>query len=237
MPAVADSLPFSVGEKLTYSVEWLLFDAGRMELSISETPGKDGENLMRFGLHTATTKTLAKIFRMDDRFSSYWNANKQLPEKLVVKIRESYTTTDKVVEFNHEGGKAMVTKNGKDPEEKELDPKAQDFLSSGHFTRTFTLVPGTKIIFPVFEDEKNYNTVIKVIKKERIRIMGGELDTVMIIPKLKFEGAFQSMGTLYVWLTDDEFKVPVRFKLKIIVGTIVVSLIGAEGVELNMIKK
>ncbi|MFQ5431650.1 MAG: DUF3108 domain-containing protein [Nitrospinota bacterium] len=233
--AFPSELPFSVGEKLIYNVEWLWFDAGRVVLNIPDIVNDGDRRLMRFTMRTTSTNVIAKIFHMDDFFESYWDMENRIPKKLVVKIRESHTTKDKVIDFDHAAGQAVVTTDDKESEIKELNPRAQDFLSSGHFTRTWPLIPKTKIRFPVFEDNKNYNAVIKVIKKERIRIMGGLLDTVMIIPKIKYEGAFQSRGTLYVWMTDDEYKIPVRFKMSIVVGTMVATLTSADGVKLNLI--
>lgn len=234
-PAYSADLPFAVGEKLTYEVKWLWFDAGRVVLHIPDMVTDGDRPFMRFTLHTYTTHTIAKIFEMDDYFESYWDPVSRLPSKLVVKIRESYENKDKVMEFDHDMKEVVVTKDEKEPETMELDPLAQDFLSAGHFTRTWPLIPRQKIRFPVFEDDKNYNAVMKVIKKERLRIMGGMIDTVMIIPKIKFEGAFQSRGTLYVWMTDDEYKVPVKLKMKIVVGTMTATLVSAEGVNLNVI--
>ncbi len=234
-PAIPSELPFSVGERLTYNVNWLWFDAGRVVLHIPDIVNDGDRRLMRFTMRTTSTNVIAKIFKMDDFFESYWDMENRIPKKLVVKIRESHTKKDKVIEFDQETRQATVTIDDKEPEVKELDPRAQDFLSSGHFARTQPLVPKTEINFPVFEDNKNYNAVIKVIKKERIEIMGGLLDTVMIIPKIKYEGAFQSRGTLYVWMTDDEYKIPVKFKMSIIVGTMVATLTSAEGVKLNLI--
>ncbi|GMT42229.1 MAG: hypothetical protein IEMM0002_0640 [bacterium] len=231
---VGGKLPFRVGEKLTYNVTWLMFDAGRMVLSIPEMVSDSGQNLMHLKLHTATANTLAQICRMDDYFHSYWDVDSRASKKLVVKIRESFTTTDKVVEFDHHGAVAVVTENGKEPEEKELVPFAQDFLSAGYYTRLLPLEPSTQKKFSVFEDNQNYDAVVKVIKKEKIRIMGGEIDTVMIIPKIKLEGAFQSRGTIYMWLTDDEYKVPVKIKANIFVGTVTLLLTEAEGVNLNI---
>ena len=234
-PAYSSEFPFSVGEKLTYKVEWLWFDAGRIVLHIPDIVNDGDRRLMRFTMRTTSTNAIAKIFKMDDFFESYWDMESRVPKKLVVKIRESYTTKDKLIEFNHEARQAIVTIDDKEPEIKELSPLAQDFLSSGHFARTLPMVPGKKIRFPVFEDKKNYNAVIKVIKKERLRVMGGLIDTVMIIPKIKFEGAFQSRGTLYVWMSDDEYKVPIRYKMSVAFGTVVATLTSVEGVKLNLI--
>jgi len=216
-------------------VEWLWFDAGRVVLHIPDIVDEGGRRLMRFTMRTTSTNVIAKIFQMDDFFQSYWDMENRIPRKLVVKIRESYTTKDKVIEFDHKSKQAIVKTDDKEPEIKELDPLAQDFLSSGHFARTWPMIPKNKISFPVFEDNKNYDAVIKVIKKERLRIMDGMVDTVMIIPKIKYEGAFQSRGTLYVWMTDDEYKIPVRFKMSIVVGTMVATLTSVEGAKLNLL--
>lgn len=235
LPARAADLPFKPGESLFYSVRWLFFDAGMVEASVPDTVDVNGRRHLRFTLHTWSTNVIAKIFRMDDHFESLWDPEARLPTRLTAIIRESSTTKDKVLEFDHARRAARVTLDAKPPEEFPLDPEAQDFFSASYLIRATRLTPKQKLLVPVFEDNKNYHADIYVIKRERLRVLDGEADTVMLIARLKFEGAFTSSSLMYVWLTDDEYQIPVRMRLNMAFGDIDVNLVRAEGAPLRII--
>jgi hypothetical protein len=65
---------------------------------------------------------------------------------------------------------------------------------------------------------------VKVLKRERIEVPAGKFDCILVEPVLKSEGVFQSKGSIFVWLTDDERRIPVLVKSKVPVGSISVSL-------------
>ncbi|MEK6545277.1 MAG: DUF3108 domain-containing protein, partial [Nitrospinota bacterium] len=78
--------------------------------------------------------------------------------------------------------------------------------------------------------KKNWQVEVNVLKKEKIKIYSGEVDTILVKPLLKFEGIFQRKGDLYIWLTDDEKKIPVQVKTSIIIGSIQSKIISINGV-------
>lgn len=236
VPARARDLPFKPGESLLYSARWLFFDAGLVEASVPETVERDGRQYLRFTLHTWTTNVIAKIFTMDDRFESLWDPASRLPASMTAVIRESTATKDKLLEFDHSRGTALVTVDNKPPETFPLNPEAQDFFSASYLVRATPLKPKQKLLVPVFEDNKNYHADIFVIKRERIPVLDGQVDTLMLIARLKFEGAFTGSSLLYIWLTDDEYHIPVRLRLNMAFGDIVVNLVKAEGVSLRLIQ-
>ena len=235
-PARAQNLPFKAGETLLFSARWLFFDAGMVEASVADGAQLDGCQGLRFVLHTWSANTIAKIFTMDDRFESLWNPMSRLPASTKMVIRESTTTKDKMLEFDHSRGTIRVMVDNKPPETFPLNPGAQDFFSASYLIRATRLKPKQRLQVPVFEDNKNYHADIYVAKRERIPVLGGEVDTVMIIARLKFEGAFTGSNLLYIWLTDDEYQVPVRLELDVAFGQVVLDLVKAEGVSLNVIR-
>jgi hypothetical protein len=230
-------LPFKVGEKLTYKIEWLFIDAG---FAISEIPEMVVENerdLLHFSLYTYTANTMAHLWTMDDHFHSYWDVKTRSTKRFTVKIRESTYKKDKLLEFDHRKGIVTITKNKDKPKEFEIEKGAQDFFTAGHYTRLLPLKKGGEYHYPVFEDDQNYDAKIKVIKRERIKIMDGEIDTIKIHPIMSFEGAFVTKGDLHVWLADDRYRAPVKFELKTLFGSVYLTLIEYEGVDLKIIKK
>ncbi|MBI5756229.1 MAG: DUF3108 domain-containing protein, partial [Nitrospirae bacterium] len=53
----------------------------------------------------------------------------------------------------------------------------------------------------------------------------GVFNTIQIKPILKFEGIFQRKGDVYIWLTDDNRKMPVKMRSKILIGSISADLV------------
>jgi hypothetical protein len=235
-PAVAFEKPFQAGEKLLYKASWLWFEAGMVETAVPEIFIDEGKHFARFTIHTWTTHSIAHIFNMDDSFESLWNIDEQLPKKFVETVRESHTTRDKRMEFDNKARIVTVWEN-KDPEKQfPFKPLSQDFITASYVTRGYNLEPKTKVFIPVFEDNKNYDAQIDVIKKERITVMDGEMDTVLISGTLGFEGAFQNNKRVYLWLSDDEYHVPVRVEMAFIFGSVRLTLEKAEAVGFKLIK-
>jgi len=231
------TLPFKVGEKLTFKIEWLFIDAGIAVSAIPESVVENGRDLLHFTLHTYTANTMAHIWTMDDHFHSFWDVKTRSTKRFTVKIRESTYKKDKLLEFDHRKGVVTVTKNSDKPKEFEAIKGAQDFFMAGHNTRLLPLKMGGEYHYPVFEDDKNYDAKIKVLKKERIKVRGGEIDTIKIHPIMSFEGAFVTKGDLHVWLSDDKYRAPVKFKLKTLFGSVYLTLIEYQGVDLTIIKE
>lgn len=233
----ADGLPFKAGERLVFKARWLWFDAGMIEAAVPEIAQENGARYARFTLHTWTTHTIAYLFSMDDYFESKWDVDRRVPKTFSVRIRESTATKDKWLEFDHAANTVSVTLNKEQPRTFDLAPLAQDFFSASFVTRAHKLEPKDKVLVPVFEDNKNYDAEIKVVKRERIPVMNGEVDTVMLKARLQFEGAFQDSRSLFIWLTDDDAHIPVKLSANLIFGTITLNLVEAEGVNLRLIGK
>ena len=48
----------------------------------------------------------------------------------------------------------------------------------------------------------------------------GKFKCIKIEPRLKGEAIFKQKGRLWVWVTDDQYKIPVKMDSKVIVGSI-----------------
>ncbi len=84
----------------------------------------------------------------------------------------------------------------------------------------------------IFDSNKFFRAEVNILKKEMLQIPGiGEVSTVLIKPELKSEGLFKKTGDIFIWLTDDDRKIPVRVETKIPVGNVVAELKGIEIID------
>ncbi len=106
----------------------------------------------------------------------------------------------------------------------------QDALSCLYFVRALKLEPGTTITIPTFPGKKLYDVKVDVLRRETVSLpLLGEIETLLIQPHLEFTGIFRKTGSVYIWLTDDERKIPVRMKTAIIFGSVWADLTEGRG--------
>ena len=107
-----------------------------------------------------------------------------------------------------------------------LDITVLDILTSLYHVRGQELVPGQDIVFDIINREKQYPLVVKVLKKEEVKTDAGTFDCVLVEPQLRGEGIFVSKGkSLKVWLTDDEYKMPVKMQVEVFIGSVSAKLL------------
>ena len=51
---------------------------------------------------------------------------------------------------------------------------------------------------------------VRVLRRERVQVPAGEFDTLIIEPRVHPEGVFEGKRGVYIWLTDDERRIPVK---------------------------
>ena len=72
----------------------------------------------------------------------------------------------------------------------------------------------------------------EMIKREVIMLNGKSYDTFLFQPDLKHvEGVFSKSkdAKIYIWVTADERRIPLKIKSKIVVGSFTGELVSAEG--------
>ncbi len=67
-----------------------------------------------------------------------------------------------------------------------------------------------------------------MLRNERVRVPAGEFATVVIKPILQSEGIFLKKGEVYIWLTDDEKRIPVMVKSRVKIGSFVAKLVDGD---------
>ncbi len=108
----------------------------------------------------------------------------------------------------------------------ELSMQVLDMLSSLYFVRAQKLEPGKDIIFDIINRERQYPLVVKVLGKETVKTDAGKFNCIVVEPQFRGEGIFVSKGkSLKVWLTDDEYKMPVKMKTEVFIGSVSAELL------------
>src|SRR5258706_11634517 len=96
-------------------------------------------------------------------------------------------------------------------------------MSAFYFARTIdysNFKPGQKIHLQNFYKDSTYELDVKFRGRQTIEVEAGTFNCVVIEPLAKEGGLFKSEGRVYVWITDDDRKMPIRVSSKIPIGSV-----------------
>jgi hypothetical protein len=215
---------FQVGEHLVFDIAYKFVVAGTATMSIPDTQWVHG----RPCYHVVTTATSSKFFdtffKVRDRVETFIDMEGLFPWKFEKHIREGKYRADRYVEydqFNH-----IAIHNQKDT--LVVPPYVQGILSSFYYVRTVPLEVRKSFDIDNYGDGKLYPLRVLVHRKMRVEVPAGVFDCIVVEPVLRSEGIFNQKGRLAIWLTDDERRIPVLMKSKVLVGSIDVRLKAIE---------
>lgn len=204
---------FGVGEKLVFSVQYGLITAGEATLEIRNLATIRGRPCYRIISDARTNDFFSKFYQVRDRYESCMDTTELYTLHYEKHIREGKFKRDESVEFDQTGHRAIY-KDKVVP----IPPMAQDVLSAMYYVRTLPLKVGQSIAIANHTDGKNYPLIVKVHGRERVKVDAGEFDCLVVEPILRGPGVFTQKGRLTVWLTDDEVRMPVLMKSKVVIG-------------------
>jgi len=240
MPASLDSLPegsldrqvdnqaFRVGEYLKFVVRFGPIRAGYAYMEIPEIVDYQGRRCYRAVSRAESNDFFSTFYKVRDRAESLIDSVGIFSWRFQKSLREGKYRAD-IVEHFDQYRHRVITRKDTVP----VPPYTQDVLSALYFVRTQKLEVGKSIEVSTFSDGKKYPLIVKVHRKEKIRVAAGKFSCFVVEPMLKSTGIFKHKGRITVWLTDDVYKMPVMMKTEILVGSIIAELIEYRGVYLT----
>jgi hypothetical protein len=208
---------FGVGERFEFSVGYGMIKAGTAVMEIPEIVKFNGKRCYHIVSTAKSNKFFSVFFKVDDKVESFMDVHELYSHRYDKHLMEGKFRADVSMIFDQENHLAIYNDS---QDTFSVSAYVQDVLSAFYFVRTQDLKVGRSIFVDNHTDKKNYPLEVKVLRKERIKVPAGTFDCVVVKPILKASGIFQQKGSLTVWLTDDEIKMPVLMKSKVVIGSI-----------------
>ncbi len=219
---VAEAQPFKPGERLSYDVSWFIFPAGNASLEVQEFKVVDDTPCYHFV--ACARSQIMFFFSVNDVVESYCTSETLRPVRFEKHLSEGKYKKDSLIIFNRENNTAQY----KD-EVVPVGPDCRDVLGAFYYFRMMKMPePGQEVTVWVHDSRKDYPLLVKVIRRERVKVPAGEFNTVLIkiIPHPDFEGLFRNKGNMLVWLSEDPSHVPVKAKVEVaILGSVTMVLV------------
>jgi hypothetical protein len=223
---------FQPQEKITYHVYYnvigIYVKAGTATLSTS-TERMNSQDVYHVVAEGTTNRDYDWIFRVRDRYETYFTSAGLQPVKFVRSISEGNYKKHEEITFNRETSTA-TSNNGvyKVPE------NVQDVISVMYYARNINYneyKAGDKIPFSMFMDDKVYYIYIHYIGKETVKTKYGKFNAIKLKPLLLKGNIFDGGEKMTIWITDDANHIPVRVESPIAVGSVKIDLMHYENLK------
>ncbi|QPH41859.1 DUF3108 domain-containing protein [Pedobacter endophyticus] len=228
---------FRDGEVLNYKLRYGFITAAEGTLKVQNSDLKfDGKPTYRLSVDAQTSGTFDIFYKIRDHYDSYIDKTDLLPYFYQENIREAnYRRQDKA-RFNQDS-KKVVSNRGTF-----TAPTNQtfDLVSAYYFARSLDiskLRTGDKFKLNYFLQDEISALEIEYIGKETIKTKLGNIRCLKFSPSIKPGRIFKKDSRLYLWVTDDGNRVPVKAQVEILVGAVTMELKSASGLKYALAKE
>jgi hypothetical protein len=222
---------YKVGERLKYSIKYGVVKAVNTEIAVVKDTVVRGRECYKIEYKARTVPMFDNFYRVDDKYETFIDKQGQFPHIFKQQIREGKYERDEWMEFFHEQGMAKSLIHN---QEFKMIPYAQDILSAYFYVRTLNLramKDGSVIELNNVSDKEVIPLKIKIRNRDLLETELGVFRTIVVEPIVQGVGLFKSDGQILIWMTDDENKIPIRIKIKVIVGSLSADIESMEGLR------
>lgn len=218
---------FKEGEKLTFNLNYGFVTAGVAVMEIPRIKRISGREAYHVTFEVNSVPSFDMFYKVRDRYETYMDVEGLFPWRFEQHIREGGYTRDFSAFFDQRKGIAKTSEG-----EYEIPIYVNDIVSAFYYARTFDysdMKENDLVNLQNFYKDRVYDLDVKYHGKETIEVPAGKFDCIIVEPLVKEGGLFKHEGNIIVWLTDDELKLPVKVRTKIIIGYVEAKLTDYEG--------
>lgn len=230
LPLKSESV-FKEGEVLKYKLKYGIFTAAEATLSVKATDLKfDNKPAYQLVVDAHTSGSFDIFYKVRDHYDSYIDKTTLTPYFYQENIREaSYRRQDKARFY--QDTKKVVASTGS-----YTAPTTQtfDLVSAYYFARSLDITKlkiGDQFKLNYFLGDEISQLEIAYVGREVIKTKLGNLSCLKFSPSIKPGRIFKKDSKLYLWITDDGNRVPVKAEVEILVGSVTLEIKSAEGLK------
>lgn len=206
-------VPFDVGERLIYDAKFGAIKVGtaRMEVAgVEELRGYEA-------WHTSFRISGGTFFyKLNDRYESWFDTRTFGSLRHVQDVDQGSYERTRTFEIFPD--RRAYTEN--ESEERESVSEPLDDGSFLYFIRTIPFSVGQTYTFNRYFRPDRNPVIIRVLRRERVKVPAGTFDCVVIRPIIKSRGIFSEGGRAEIWISDDDRRIMVQLKTQLKIGSL-----------------
>ncbi|TCC96298.1 DUF3108 domain-containing protein [Pedobacter hiemivivus] len=219
---------FQAGEVLKYKLKYGFITAAEGQIRVQESDLKfDGKPTYKLLVDGATSGTFDIFYKIRDHYDSFIDKDNLKPYFYQENIREGgYRRQDKA-RFQQEEKKVVATQGTfKTP-----NTQTFDLVSAYYFARSLDISKmksGDFVKLNYFLGDEISQLEIQFVGREVVKTKLGKIKCLKFSPSIKPGRVFRKDSKLYLWITDDGNRVPVKAQVEIIVGSVTMEIKSAD---------
>lgn len=229
---------FQEGEFLKYKLAYGIISAGEATLEVKKLDRKiKGRNVLHVVGRGYSISAFDWFFKVRDKYETYIDEEGVFPWLFVRRIEEGGYKKEQDYKFFQNKEKVVDVRKKK---EYTVPHGIQDMLSSFYYARTIDFSNAKKgdiFQFESFVDGEVYPIRIKYAGKKTIKVDKGKFECLVFNPAVQEGRIFEEDDDLTVYITNDENKIPVLAKAKVLVGSIRMELVDYKNIANPIAKK
>lgn len=221
---------FGFGENLQYKVGYKFITAGTGSFRILQKPViiNDRECYdIRF--QVKSLESLNWLYKVNDNYRTVLDAGGIFPWEFEQHIREGGYKRDYKAFFDQYFNLAKVG-----DKQIKIPDYVHDIVSAFYYVRTLDIgkmKKDTIIKLNNFFDDTTYSLGVRIKGRETIDVDAGRFRCIVVEPIVVEGGLFKSEGSIFIWMSDDDRKIPVKVATKIPIGFVEAKLSSYSGLR------
>jgi hypothetical protein len=227
--ADAQSVPFSVGETLTYDLTWQIFPAGTVTATLTRS-GEGPQDSYEVRAVAQSRGFVSLLYGVQDEFRSFFDAETGCSERILKKISEGRRRKETQIIFDRLRKRAVLDEHdlarpGSPAKhvENEIPPCVEDVVAAFYYLRRQPFRIGEQIRLPINDGSMTSEVRVDVQAREKVETPFGTREAFRVEPTV-FSGLLKRKGRMLIWFSDDEKHLPLRIRATISVGAITANL-------------
>jgi hypothetical protein len=221
-PAASTTMPFSVGEKLTYEVRFGPIAVGTATMHVV------GMERVRDVMAYRTRFEVRggnRLYRVEDRYESWFDTRTLSSLRYAQDINEGSYKRQRTFEIFPDRRVFLESGN---PEEQPSVAQPLDEGSFLYFMRTIPLEVGRTYDFHRYFRPDRNPVSVQVLRRERVRVPAGTFDAIVVRPIIRTRGIFSEGGRAEVWFADDSTRRVLQIRSRLSFGSLNLHLRSVE---------
>lgn len=208
-------VPFQIGESLTYDLRFgaIKVGTGRMRVLGQESIRDQLAWHVRFSVTGGTF-----FYKVNDVYESWMDVFTLNSLRFEQDLSQGSRDRERTFEIFPE--RATYRERTRDGPERPSVSQPLDDGSFLFFVRTVPLEVGQTYSFNRYFRPDRNPVVIRVLRRERVRVPAGEFDAIVIQPIIKTSGIFSEGGQAEIWLSDDSRRMMLQMKTRLSFGSL-----------------
>lgn len=221
---------FKVGEQLSYKLRYGFITAAEAHIRVEASDARfDSKPIYHLVAEGRTSGSFDVFYKVRNRYDSYIDRIDLSPYLYTENIREAnYRRSDKARFYQDQ--KKIVSNNGTF----RGDGQTFDVVSAYYFARnldTSKLRIGSKFSMDYFLHDGVSKLEVQYVGKEQVKTALGTFNCLKFSPSIQPGRIFRKDSKLYLWITDDANRIPVKAQVEILVGSVTLELTSASGLK------